>query len=319
MPPSNILLESGTNEVEIVVFYLTENTPSGPYTGYYGVNVAKVLEIIRKPSVTALPEAIHPSVLGAFNLRGRVIPLVDLSLWLDQDRCSGQDDKVVVTEFNGVVNAFLVTGVTRIHRLGWDEIEPPSPHVQRFSQNSIVGVVRLDNRVVFIIDMEQIVGELNPGASLKAIKENEFDTGGDDRVFRALIADDSTTIRQLLSGSLTQAGFCVTSTINGQAAWDTLQGYKAQAVAQNSSIRDFIDLVVSDIEMPAMDGHNLTKRIKTDPVLKDLPVILFSSLITDSLRHKGEAVGADEQISKPEMHLLATKARNLAGRASPPE
>jgi two-component system chemotaxis response regulator CheV len=318
MSKTNILLESGTNELEIVEFFLQEPTPSGGiYTGYYGVNVAKVLEIIRLPKVTEMPQTPHPCVLGTFNLRDKVVPLVDLGAWLGKGRSDVASDKVVVTEFNRVVSAFRVSGVTRIHRLSWEQIEPPNIQVQRYSSNSVTGVVRLESRVVFILDMEKIVAELNPSLALKELDEEVFverrqDLPDKDMTFKVLIADDSTTIRRMIGTSLEKAGFEVTRTINGRIAWDLLQDWKETAARENRPITDYVHILVSDIEMPAMDGHSLTRKVKEDPVLKRLPVILFSSLITDSLRHKGEAVGADDQISKPEMLLLAERARALA-------
>ncbi|WP_029897390.1 chemotaxis protein [Desulfohalovibrio reitneri] len=310
---TNILLESGTNELEIVVFFINERTPDGrEYCGYYGVNVAKVLEIIRLPQVTEMPGQTNASVRGSFNLRGRVIPLVDLARWLGKTCDNTEDDKVIVTEFNSIVNAFRVSGVTRIHRLSWDAIEAPNIHVQRFSQESITGVVRLDERVVFILDMEMIVGELNPSLALQSIDEEE--DHGDSRL-KTLIADDSATIRHMMGSSLEKGGFEVTRTINGQKAWEQLEAWHQEAEAASRPMTDYVQVIVSDIEMPGMDGHSLTRRIKEDPRFKNLPVILFSSLITDKLRHKGEAVGADDQISKPEMRELAARARVLADKA----
>jgi two-component system, chemotaxis family, chemotaxis protein CheV len=320
MTNTNILLESGTNELEIVEFFLEELLPNGKaYTGYYGVNVAKVLEIIRLPKVTGLPNVPDPCLMGTFNLRDKVIPLVDLSLWLGKERAPNDAYKVVVTEFNDVINAFLVTGVTRIHRLSWEQIAPPDLQVQRYSGDSVTGVVQIENRVVFILDMEKIVGDLNPDLALKELDEAVFieehkDEPDKNMIFKTLIADDSTTIRRMIGASMEKAGFEVTRTINGRKAWEQLEAWKTQAAAEQRPITDFVHIVISDIEMPAMDGHSLTKRIKLDPVLNRLPVILFSSLITETLRHKGEAVGADDQISKPQMKGLAEKARHLAYR-----
>ncbi len=325
MTQTNILLESGTNELEIVEFLLEEELPSGEvYTGHYGVNVAKVLEIIRLPKITEMPNAPHPCILGAFNLRDRVIPLVDLCVWLGKIGRPGDSPKVVVTEFNDVTNAFLVSGVNRIHRLSWEQIDPPDLQVQGYSDDCVTGVVKMPDRVIFILDMEKIIGDLNPELALKELDDafiEELQDGlaqektelpDENMVYKVLIADDSTTIRRMIGGSLERAGFEVVRTINGRKAWEALEGWKSAAEAEGRPITDFVHIVVSDIEMPAMDGHSLTKRIKTDPVLQQLPVILFSSLITDTLRHKGAAVGADDQISKPQMKGLAERARNLA-------
>ncbi len=312
MSQSNILLEAGTNELEIVEFYIDERAGDRVYQGFYGVNVAKVLEIIRLPQVTHLPAAVHPSVRGTFNLRNKVIPLVDLAMWLGKDTPASQNDKVIVTEFNNVVNAFRVSGVTRIHRLSWTAIEPPSKHVSHYSEDSVTGVVRIEDRVVFLLDMERIVGELNPSLSLKALDATQ--AVASDFRYRALIADDSGTIRRMIGSSLEQSGFDVIRTINGQMAWDRLEELHGAAQTEGRRLSDLVHVIVSDIEMPGMDGHSLTKRIKTDPRFQGLPVILFSSLITDKLRHKGDAVGADDQISKPEMATVAARAKALADR-----
>ncbi|MHC1700203.1 MAG: chemotaxis protein [Humidesulfovibrio sp.] len=319
MSQTNILLESGTNELELVEFYIDEKPDAAgkTYRGYYGINVAKVLEIIRLPPVTQLPEIPHPSVLGAFNLRSRIIPLVDLSLWLGKGASEVKDSsKVIVSEFNRMISAFMVSGVTRIHRLSWTQVEAPGRHLNEYSSNSVTGVVRFDDRILLVLDMEKIVAELNPSLGMKieegamaAIKEAKGPARKEH--FRALIADDSTSIRRMIAGMLEKAGFEVTQTVNGQDAWNVLADVKRRAAEEHKPLSEYFDIMVSDIEMPEMDGHNLTKRVKDDPFLKEMPVILFSSLITDRLRHKGDAVGADDQISKPNISELTRRAFEL--------
>ena len=310
MQTTNILLESGTNELEIVEFYINENVPGqdNPYTGYYGVNVAKVLEIIKKPKITEMPSVPHPAVLGAFNLRSTIIPLIDLSLWLGKGTIQEPDAKVIVTEFNKVTNGFMVSGVTRIHRLSWEQVEPPGNYISQFAANSITGVVRIEDRIIFLIDMEKIIAELNPELAVNFTDNLDITL---DQQYTALVADDSDTIRNMLANVLKQANFKVIRARNGQEAWDNLLQIKSQATEENKKVTDYIHIVISDIEMPSVDGLNLTKRIKEDPELKVLPVILFSSLITDKTRHKGESVGADDQISKPEVGELAIRAKKL--------
>ena len=312
MTQTNILLESGTNELEIVEFYIDEpegaKTGEACYEGYYGVNVAKVLEIIRLPKVTVLPTVSHPSILGTFNLRSHVIPLVDLSLWLGKQRVEREPPKVIVTEFNKVTTAFMVSGVNRIHRMSWEKVESPSGYVATFSSNTITGVVKIDDRIIFLLDLEKIVTELNPQLGLRLDKDVDYTTG---RRWRAIIADDSALIRDMLRDLLEKANFDVEVTHNGRECWDRLNAIKATAEKDGRPLTDYLQVVISDIEMPAMDGHHLTKRIKEDTALRVLPVILFSSLITDKLRHKGETVGADDQISKPEVGQLAMRAKRL--------
>ncbi|MDY7001131.1 MAG: chemotaxis protein [Thermodesulfobacteriota bacterium] len=316
MAQTNILLESGTNELEIVEFYLDEpgRAEGEFYQGYYGVNVAKVLEIIRMPKVTELPEANHPSVLGAFNQRSHILPLVDLSAWLGKDRAEKEPPKVVVTEFNQVSTAFLVSGVTRIHRISWEDVEPPNSYVSEMTNSSITGVVKLENRIVFILDLEKVVADLNPHLGMRLDQTVDWEAGNS---YRALVADDSSLVREMLKDLLQKASFSVETVDNGRAAWDRLQRIRRLSEKERKPLSDFVHVVVSDIEMPSMDGHSLTKRIKEDPALSALPVILFSSLITDKLRHKGRAVGADDQISKPEISELALRARTLIEQRFP--
>ena len=353
---TNILLEAGTNELEIVEFYLDEalteedrarvealaqmegsatsiaqDSPEalmvsanhgdfllpgekrGPktfYRGYYGVNVAKVTEIIRMPRVTELPELQSPSVKGAFNLRNRIVPLVDLGMWLGkvpaQDR---QDTKAIVTEFNNVNTAFMVTGVNRIHRISWEEVEPPNQYVSSVSSDTIVGVVKFDDRIVFLLDLEKIVTNLNPKLALRLgdLGENWDVTRG----YKALIADDSPLIRGMQRDLLEKAGYKVQVTTNGREAWEYLLECKKRVEEEHRPLSDYVQVVVTDIEMPVMDGLNLTSRIKEDQLLKRLPVLIFSSLVTEKLRHRGESVGADGQISKPEVGSLARRAADL--------
>ena len=314
MAQNSILLESGTNELEIIEFYIEEQGANGEiYTGYYGMNVAKVLEIIRKPVVTEMPNQHHPAALGTFNLRGRVLPLVDLAAWLGKYTDEGANQKVIVSEFSGVVTAFLVSGVTRIHRLSWSQVEAPGSHMRAYSDDSITGVVRFEDRIVFILDMEKIVTSMNPNLEMdrRAETVTVVEEEAAERSFNVLVADDSGSIRNMIIRTLEKAGYVCKQAENGREAWDMLSGWKEQAESSNTPIADIVDLVVSDIEMPEMDGHNLTKRIKDDPTLGKLPVILFSSLITDTLRHKGDAVGADDQVSKPDLPTLTERVRSL--------
>lgn len=306
---TDILLEAGTNELEIVEFWLEEEPREkgeSNYRGFYGVNVAKVLEIIRIPEkITKLPKVAHPAIMGTFNLRNKVIPLVDLSHWLKKPRVETEPPKVIVTEFNNVSSAFLVSGVTRIHRISWERVEAPSNYVSSLSEDSITGVVKFEDRISLILDLEKIVAELNPDLGLKLDDSIDWaNTAG----YKAIIADDSTLIREMLFEMMTRAKFNVEMANTGRACFEKLLEFKRQAEEEERPITDFINVVISDIEMPVMDGHNLTVRIKSDPILKELPVILFSSIITDKLRHKGESVGADDQISKPEVTQLAQRA-----------
>ena len=295
---AGILTDVGTNELEVVEFYLDERP--------YAINVAKVREIIRPQTAMPLPE-IHPCVLGVFRNREDVIPLVDLGKWLE---CRVDPDprltKIIVAEFNRMRVGFLVHGVSRIHRVSWGDLEAPAPGSIAESRSAL-GFMRLgkdtqeEERIVFLLDFEQIVAELCGNNS--AVPTSPLGDAAEGRSsYTVLIAEDSALIRSVLVRELEKGGYSVIVTTNGQEAWDQLDR-GAQVVA-----------VISDIEMPLMDGHHLTRRIKEDDRFRRIPVVLYSSMIYEEMRVKGEAVGADAQICKPELaNLLGT----LDGLISP--
>ncbi|MEG6506193.1 chemotaxis protein [Nitratidesulfovibrio sp. 1201_IL3209] len=366
MGQTGILLESGTNELEIVEFFVDEAAPDGavpdaaghgvdgasgasgtacgaeasreaafgvagaPTCGAlrrrYGVNVAKVLEIIRMQPVTSLPQMPHPAVLGAFPHRdGRVIPLVDLARYLGIRRDPHGEPKIIVTEFNSVVTGFLVSGVNRIHRISWTAVEAPGRFLQEASRNSITGMVRLDERVVFLLDMESIVAEMHPDLSIRMERpmgrapagEPEAQADLPPRRYRILHADDSGSVRRLVRSLMEASGrFELLQATDGQEAWEMLDGLRREAEARGAPLADLVQAVVSDIEMPRMDGLTLCRRIKEDPALRALPVALFSSLVSERLGHKGESVGADAQFAKPDLQLLSQKVLELLGETA---
>jgi two-component system chemotaxis response regulator CheV len=312
MSQTNILLESGTNELEIVEFYIDEQD----YRGHYGINVAKVVEIIRTQSATSMPQMRHPAVMGAFSHRdGKVVPLVDLAVYLGKTRPVSSEAKVIVTELNGIVTAFLVSGVNRIHRLSWKDVEEPGEFLQNMSRYSITGVVRLENRVVFLLDIEHVVAEIDPSLAIQ-LASLPGEAAGDGDVYTVMHADDSGSIRNLVKRLLEKNGtFRIIQAVSGEDAWNILEGMKKKAVADGVSIRDMLQAVITDIEMPRMDGLALCRKIKEDSELKYLPVALFSSIISQTLEHKGVAVGADAQFTKPDLGNLSMKLSELIDRS----
>lgn len=302
MSQSNILLESGTNEVEILELYIEEEA----YRGYYGVNVAKVLEIIPLPPKVMRPPHLRESfVIGMFNHRDKIIPLLDLAGWLDRKRVESTPPKVLITEFNNVTNAFLVSGVTRIHRVTWGDIRPLDGYMDGLS-DTITSVIELEDRLVFLLDLESAIADLNPELAISDASKDIFnDAAYAAAPIKVLHADDSAVIRTAVRRQLEEhAIFSVTSATNGDEAWQQMVALKTKARESGTKLADMIDIVLTDIEMPNMDGYHLCKMIKEDPELQSVPVVLFSSLITDKLIHKGEAVGADGQFAKPDMQLM---------------
>ena len=311
----NSLLNVNNNELEIIEFLIEEKQPDGSaYSGHYGINVAKVLEIIRLPSVTSVPSKHDSSVLGTFNLRGKVLPILNLAAWLGKEMASDENNKVIVTEFSGVQAAVLVSSVTSIHRMTWDRIEPPNKYVQAYSRESITGVLRIQDRVLFILDMEKILASLDSTLDMSQVEVDTTPVEGAGQ-FHLLVADDSSSLRHILKSSLEKSGFQVTVVGSGREAWDYLSELRNEAQSKQVELTELVHLVISDIEMPEMDGHALTRKIKGDPVLKQLPVVLFSSLITDTMRHRGREAGADYQISKPDLPNLTKQVRSIITEA----
>ncbi|MEN6414509.1 MAG: chemotaxis protein [Veillonellales bacterium] len=283
-----ILLESGTNEFEIVEFTVGDT--------YYGINVAKVREVINLLPVTAMPQ-VHPYVDGVFTLRDRVMPLVNLPRCLGKEGAEARN--IIVSELNNFYAGFLVSGVTRIHRISWSEMEP-APLISNTSL--VIGIVKMKDKIVILLDFEKIISEINPDMNkkLSTIPETIPETSKMRSQKTVMIAEDSALLRELVMDTLAVAGYKKILTYNnGQEAWDALQALKAKG-----PIEDQVQILITDIEMPQMDGHRLIKLVKTDEKLKKLPAIIFSSLINEEMRRKGELLGADGQITKPEIGQL---------------
>lgn len=288
-----ILLESGTNELEIVGFGIGNNK--------FGINVIKVKEIINPVPVTIVPQA-HKNVEGIIELRGEVLPVVNVATALGFPPSEDEkQDKFIVAEFNKQKVVFHVHSVTQIHRISWGQIEKPSEMYQGI-ESQIIGVIKLNSEMILLLDFEKIVVEINPDSGINVQQVQKL--GKRDRSDKRIVAvEDSPLLRKLLHDTLSEAGFQYVEFFeNGQDALNYLEGL----VKDGKNLTDHVHLVVTDIEMPQMDGHHLTKRIKTDKELSKLPVIIFSSLITNDLRHKGQMVGADAQVSKPEITELIT-------------
>jgi two-component system chemotaxis response regulator CheV len=298
----NILLESGTNELEIVLFSVG--------TSQFGINVLKVREIIHQVEVTPVPNR-HEHVKGIVRLRNEVIPVIDLKKVLHHDGADdARHDKYIIAELNQVKVAFHVEEVSRIHRISWEDIEKPNALSQGLEARSI-GIVKMEHAMVFLLDYEKIISDISPDTlfdqHLPAYRPDRENT-------TVLIAEDSPVLKHLIVDTLTEAGYKQHRSFeNGREAYEYLEALLADDAASSLP-----DLVITDIEMPQMDGHHLTKKIKDHENLRSLPVIIFSSLITADLFHKGEKVGADAQVSKPEINTLVKTIdsciRDAAGR-----
>ncbi len=286
-----ILLESGTNELEIVEFSVD--------TIRFGINVIKVREIINPVTITPVPNS-HSYIEGIIELRGEVLPVVDVAKALKRP-ASNQPakDKFIVTEFNQQKIVFHVHQVTQIHRISWMEIEKPSDLYQGL-ETQITGVVKDESDMILLLDFEKLVTDVNPEAGIDQSKIKRL--GQRQRSSKRLVvAEDSPLLRKMISDTLETAGYANTEFFEN--GYDALL-YLQSLVELGHAIEDEVQLVITDIEMPQMDGHHLTKKIKEDDRLSALPVIIFSSLITEDLRHKGKMVGAQAQVSKPQIGEL---------------
>ena len=289
---SKILLESGTNELEIMEF-----TISGEI---FGINVAKVREIMMAQEVKMMPNS-HAVVEGVFKPREEIITVIDLGKYLNLSKTDDKSrDMFIVTHFNSLNFAFHVDSVVGIDRISWTEIRKPDRIIYGGEEGVATGIAEYKNRLITILDFEKIVAEISPESSIRPDSIERLGVRN-DRDKTILIAEDSMLLSKMIIECLHKAGYRNTiKTDNGQEAWNYLE----EAKASGDPIKDHVSCIVSDIEMPLMDGHRLTKLVKTDAVLKDIPLILFSSLINDEMRIKGQQLGADEQISKPEIEKL---------------
>jgi two-component system chemotaxis response regulator CheV len=304
-PKEGILLETGTNEVEILEFLLNGQS--------FGVNVVKVqaIEQYNPDRVTVMPMA-HPSMLGMLLFRERTIPLVDLGK--DLEITSGhivsdatEEDRykiVLVLNFNQITTAILADAVDRIHRISWNDINPISETLARYA-TVFTGSVHIGRREILIVDMEKIMGQIIADASLQEVEGVQSDGPADKSEVKLVMAEDSPAMRTMIVNLLNKGGYeNITAFDNGKAAYDHVQKLKQQAAAEDKDLSEYLTAVVSDIEMPQMDGLTLCKEIRTSLGLTDLPVLLFSSLINEQMAARCKIVGASDYVSKPETGKL---------------
>jgi len=284
---SQILLKSDTNELEIVEFCIDDGTKQN----FFGVNVAKVREIIRRPELTAAV-ASSPAVAGMMCLRDNVIPVLDLAMILGKipEKIA---DRIVVLEFNQVTVGVLVNSVSRIYRLSWERVERPN----RICESAyITSLVKMEDRIILILDFERIIAELSESSAMQAVDSQVLDECQVTER-RVLVADDSGFIRGTVCNTLRSVGYTVEEAVDGEEAWNIIEGRLATGVFD-------IDILITDIEMPKMDGLHLTSKIRKDGRLANLPVYLFSSLASEDNKKKWQGLGANGILTKPDLPRL---------------
>ena len=297
---SKILLENGTNELEVLEFKIDDHC--------YGINVAKIKEIIVYQEVTPVPNA-HPSIEGIFMPRDTMITAIDLRNCL-QRGASQPGGLFIITNFNKLDIAFHVDAVVGIHRVSWADIIKPNATISKTEESISTGIIKFENQLIIILDFKKIVADINPNTGLNMDALEEIGTRPRNEV-PIVLAEDSQLLNRLIVDSLNKAGYNnVIHFENGKLAYDYIKSCKEKGTL------DDIKCIITDIEMPIMDGHRLTKLIKSDDATKKIPLIIFSSLVNEEMRRKGESLGADRQLSKPEIGNLVAVIDELVNAPS---
>lgn len=296
---TGILLESGTNELEILEFKVGDN--------HYGINVAKIREILPCQTPTPIPNS-HDCIEGVFMPRDEIISIINLQkiLGIEVAEEPMKKDMYIITNFNKLNTAFHVSAVLGIHRVSWTDIVKPDSTINTAGMGVSTGIVHIEGNLVIILDFEKIVAEINPESGLK-MSDVAHMSQRPRNTIPIQIAEDSMLLSKMIVNCLHEAGYTnVTVSDNGQECWTKIQQFKKEGTLEEN-----VACVVTDIEMPQMDGHRLTKLIRDDEELADIPIIIFSSLINDDMRRKGEALGANAQLSKPEIGQLVEEMDKL--------
>ncbi|MDD4364897.1 MAG: chemotaxis protein [Synergistales bacterium] len=302
MKDDKILTEVGTNEWQVVVFLLGEQA--------FAINVDKTREILRWTGVRPVPQS-HPAMLGITTVRGEVIPLIDLRTYLGIDSERERDlDKVIVAEFNKMKLGFVVDGVERIYRISSEEMD--STLSGSFLGDDSLYVIKREGRNILLLDYERIVQVVNPKIAEayhldpKRDRRNVLPPDlGDPNDYKILVAEDSPLIRKLIQDALGVGGFHNVELVShGKAAWDRLVDPDER-----------FDLLITDIEMPKMDGLTLTRRLREDDRFATMKIIVYSSIMAEDIRRKAASVGADFQITKPEIGSLVDEVCRLLAEA----
>ena len=303
---TGILLEAGTNEAEFLVFYVLDKR--------FGVNVAKVREVLPIEECTDIPRS-QQAVDGLVDIREAVVPLVNLAKYLYDDP-QGADpaptDVLVLLEFNKHLIAFRVQDIERIYRVSWKEMLP-SPQVGS-TPTPVTSILRQQQGLVPVLDFESICANIGIGGTTSNMDSIPKSQSVQNSRMPIVFADDSRMICEMLKDSLVTAGYTsVKGFPDGQEAWDYLTEMADGVSAE--SLKDKLSCIITDIEMPRMDGLNLTKRVRSHPTLSSVPVIVFSSIATKDNQKKGIQVGATAQVSKPHYDDLMDMVGKVVGEA----
>jgi len=296
---------AGTNKLEILLFSLGSDARTGRKESF-GINVFKVREVMRTPPITAAPD-MQPGVEGMVSLRGQLVPIVDLAKYCEIDP-QGKREIMIVTEYNGHTQGFLVEGVDTILRLDWAQMRVPPEMMTTRLGGLVTAVTELDDgRLIMMLDVEKVLAETSRYDDDYMFK----DIRPLDKDFTVLYADDSSVARKQIEKTLNVLGVRGIASVNGRAAWDELDSIAKHAEATGRKVWEILNLVLTDVEMPEMDGYILTKKIKSDPRFDGVPVLMHSSLSSMSNQTLGKSVGVDGYVPKFEPHRLADAIRSM--------
>ncbi|MDR2015953.1 MAG: chemotaxis protein [Azoarcus sp.] len=308
---------AGTNKLEILLFTLGMDSRSGRRETF-GINVFKVREVMRTPEITAAPE-MPASVKGMVSLRGALVPVVDLGKYAGTGEESARDI-MIVTEYNGHTQGFLVEAVDTILRLDWSQMRVPPDMLVAHMGGLVTAVTELaDNRLVMLLDVEKVLSETThyDDDSLVYKEIKPIDDAEDCLV---VFADDSSVARKQIMLTLDTMGVRYIGAVNGRKAWEELKKLADSAASSGRKVSDVLSLVLTDVEMPEMDGYILTRHIKADPRFAGVPVVMHSSLSGMSNQQLGLSVGVDEYVPKFEpLRLSQTLRRLILGTSEQPE
>lgn len=304
---------AGTNKLEILLFSLGTDERTGRKESF-GINVFKVREVMRTPPITAAPD-MQPGVEGMVSLRGQLVPIVDLAKYCGIDP-QGKRDIMIVTEYNGHTQGFLVEAVDTILRLDWAQMRIPPDMMTTRLGGLVTAVTELDdNRLIMMLDVEKVLAETTKYDDDYLFK----DIRPIGRDFTVLFADDSSVARKQIVKTLDVLGVHHVAAVNGRAAWEELERIARHAEVTGRKVWEVLHLILTDIEMPEMDGYILTKKIKTDPRFDGVPVLMHSSLSSISNQTLGKSVGVDGYVPKFEPHRLAAAVRSMLAPEDAPE
>ena len=297
---------AGANKLEILLFTLGTDTSSGRKE-IFGINVFKVREVMRIPEITRAPD-MPAAVEGMVSLRGTLVPVVDLAKYIGI-QTDAPPSIMIVTEYNRQTQGFLVGEVDTILRIDWSDMKVPPSMLTARMGGLVTAVTELDDKqLVMMLDVEKILSDTtNYDDSHIFANLQPLDKPGRTVFY----ADDSTVARTQVARTLEALGINGISAVNGRQGWEELQKIASQAEVAGRPVRDFVQVILTDVEMPEMDGYVLTKQVKSDPRFAGIPVLMHSSLSSEANRHLGLSVGVDEYVPKFEPHRLAEALARL--------